>query len=506
MQSKSDTQLLREYAEQGSELAFTEIVTRHTNVVYSAAVRQVDLPDMAAEITQSVFVGLARGARTLSLRLAEDASLAGWLCRSARNISLNFRRNEFRQHSRERQAMEQLNPISETAPDWEHLRPVLDEAMSELSESDYDAVVMRFFNNQDLRSVGRALGVTDDTAQKRVSRALDKLREHLCRRGISSTASALSIVLSANAVQAAPAGLAATISSVAILAGTTIITTLTTTKAIAMTTFQKALISTIVVASVVAPLVVQHQAQARLHDQGEALRRRADQLAQLQRENTGLSNLLTRTESSQPVPNEQFNEVLRLRSQVGRLQAAVQELRGRQTNEPLSREEVLASMRQMYLDRVNRLKQLFAANPAEAVPELQYLTDRDWLGLVEYDYHRLDPDNRHTMGNARTKARIHFAKSMLISALHQYARDNNGQFPTALPQLASYFNPPVDDSVLQDWTILPTTSLPSGLRGDEAQVITQKAPINAESDQRIVVGLTTWHLGAGGTNDWGPVH
>ena len=109
------------------------------------------------------------------------------------------------------------------------------------------------------------------------------------------------------------------------------------------------------------------------------------------------------------------------------------------------------------------------------------------------------------MSSARTKARIHFAKSMLINALHQYGNNNNGQFPTALSQLASYFSPPVDDSILQDWTILPTTSLPSELRGDEDRVITQKAPINAESDQRIVVGLTTWHLGAGGTNDWGAV-
>jgi hypothetical protein len=91
---------------------------------------------------------------------------------------------------------------------------------------------------------------------------------------------------------------------------------------------------------------------------------------------------------------------------------------------------------------------------------------------------------------------------MLISALHQYAKDNKGQFPTTLSQLASYFDPPVDDAVLQGWAILPTTSLPSELRGDEDQVITQRAPI-AESDQRIVVGLTTWHVGAGGTNDWG---
>ena len=106
MQAMSDAQLLREYAEQGAEGAFAEIVARHTNLVYSAAARQMESPDMAAEITQRVFIALARGARTLSRRLAEDASLAGWLCRSARNMSLNLRRDEFRQHSRERQAME----------------------------------------------------------------------------------------------------------------------------------------------------------------------------------------------------------------------------------------------------------------------------------------------------------------------------------------------------------------------------------------------------------------
>ena len=199
MQPKSDAQLLREYAEHGAETAFAEIVARHTNLVYSAALRQVDSPDIAAEVAQRVFIELARGARLLTRRLAEDASLAGWLCRSARNISLNLRRDEFRRHSRERLAMEQLDPSSETTPDWERLRPVLDEAMSELDEPDYDALVMRFFKNQDLRSVGVALGVSDDTAQKRVSRALEKLRDHLSRRGITTSAAALAIVLSAHA-------------------------------------------------------------------------------------------------------------------------------------------------------------------------------------------------------------------------------------------------------------------------------------------------------------------
>ena len=200
MQPKSDALLLREYAEHGAETAFAEIVTRHTNLVYSAALRQVDSPDVAAEVAQSAFIGLARGARSLSPKLDGNASLAGWLCRSARNISLNLRRDEFRRHSRERQAMENLDSMPDTAPDWERLRSVLDEAMAELSEPDYDAVVLRFFKNLDLRSVGLTLGLSDDAAQKRVSRALDKLRDLLSQRGIATPAVALSTVLSANAV------------------------------------------------------------------------------------------------------------------------------------------------------------------------------------------------------------------------------------------------------------------------------------------------------------------
>src|SRR5258706_11924965 len=130
MQPKSDAQLLREYAEHGAEAAFAEIVTRHTNLVYSAALRQVNSSDLAAEVAQSVFIGLARGAQSLFPQLTEDASLGGWLCRCARNISLNLRRDEFRRHSRERLAMEDLDSNSENAPDWECLRPVLDDAMS----------------------------------------------------------------------------------------------------------------------------------------------------------------------------------------------------------------------------------------------------------------------------------------------------------------------------------------------------------------------------------------
>ena len=99
MQPKSDAQLLRDYAECGTEAAFDELVHRHTNLVYSAALRQVNSPDGAAEIAQRVFIALARGAQELTPRLAGEASLAGWLCRVARNLSLKFRRDEFRRLS-----------------------------------------------------------------------------------------------------------------------------------------------------------------------------------------------------------------------------------------------------------------------------------------------------------------------------------------------------------------------------------------------------------------------
>ena len=93
------------------------------------------------------------------------------------------------------------------------------------------------------------------------------------------------------------------------------------------------------------------------------------------------------------------------------------------------------------------------------------------------------------MSQARTIAQRYFAFKVLSSALQEYGNANNGQFPTELAQLASYFESPVDSSVLDGWEIVPGRSLPRDLRVEEAWVITQKAPINAELDQRIVVGL-----------------
>lgn len=245
MQFKSDAQLLSEYAIQGTERAFAEIVARHTSLVYSAALRQVNSPTLAADVTQGVFINLARNAANLSPKLNVNASLAGWLCRSARNLALNALRDEYRRISRERQAVQTMKTNSDSAPDWTLLRPELDSAMSELSEADYDALVLRYFKNQGLREVGRALGVSDDTAQKRVARALEKLHGLLSKRGITSSVTTLSVLLAAHAVQAAPIGLTEAISRAAALAGKASAASqaATTIKFITMTTTQKTLIA-----------------------------------------------------------------------------------------------------------------------------------------------------------------------------------------------------------------------------------------------------------------------
>src|SRR6266536_257153 len=214
MQTKTDAQLLREYARNGSEMAFGELVSRHADLVYSAALRQVLEPDLARDVAQSVFADLARKAKSLSSQVV----LAGWLYRSTRFAALTFLRQERRRQNRERQAMQLLDSPCESSPDWDCIRPVLDEAMASLGDADRDALVLRFFKNEDLQVVGIALGTSADAAQKRVTRALEKLRSFLRGRGVTLSSAALASALTSSTVQAAPAALAGTISA-AVIAG-----------------------------------------------------------------------------------------------------------------------------------------------------------------------------------------------------------------------------------------------------------------------------------------------
>jgi RNA polymerase sigma factor (sigma-70 family) len=209
MQTKTDTELLREYAACRSEAAFGEIVRRYADFVYSAALRQVGDPEQARDVAQGVFVDLARKASSLRA----NTLLIGWLCRGARLAALEQLRTQHRRLKRERQAMELMDPSPEIPNDWSAIRPVLDEAIVKLRDEDRNALLLRFFKNESLASVGATLGVSEDAAQKRVSRALTTLRKFLAERGITTSTAALSVALASNAIQAAPAGFAASLAA-----------------------------------------------------------------------------------------------------------------------------------------------------------------------------------------------------------------------------------------------------------------------------------------------------
>src|SRR5581483_8424336 len=222
----------------------------------------------------------------LAAQLREDGSIAGWLYRATRFAALNLLRDERRRQTHERQLMHEVHAASESGPDWDRLAPLLDEAMSELSEDEREALLLRFFKNRNFRDVGEVLGINDDTAQKRVSRSLDKLRAIMARRGVTTTSAALAATLAANAVQAAPAGLtaawiSASLAGAAMPAGATI----SLLKIMSMTKVQMGL-SALVAAGLGVTAVVQHQAAQRTQNDNLALQQ---QVAALAADNQALS-------------------------------------------------------------------------------------------------------------------------------------------------------------------------------------------------------------------------
>jgi len=334
--SDTDLELLARYTRQNAEDAFAEIVRRHLDLVHSAALRQVRSPQLAEEVAQSAFIKLAGHAH----RLAPDTILTAWLYQVTCREAIDVVRREARRQLREQIATE-MNAMNATDPshpnsmeadtDWTHIEPLLDEAMHALDDTDRAAVLLRYFESKSLREVGATLGTTDDAARKRVNRAVECLREFFAKRGVTIGASGLVVVISANAVQAAPIGLAVTISTATALAGTAIVTTATATatKTIVMTTVQKSLIAATLVAAVGTGIYEARQA-SQLRGQIQSLQRQqmplAGQLTQLQTENERLSNQVVQAKGAQALSKAQFDELLKLRGKSGVAQANSTEL------------------------------------------------------------------------------------------------------------------------------------------------------------------------------------
>ena len=212
-----DMTLLREYARRNSDEAFAALVSRHVNLVYSVALRDVHDPHLAEEITQAVFIILARKADSLGSKII----LSGWLCRTARYVGARVLTVQRRRQQREQEAYMQ-SVLNEPEPDaWTQIAPLLSGAMEQLGSKDHDAVVLRFFEGKSFQEIGTALGASENAAKKRVAYALEKLRKFFLKNGVASTTGAIAVALSANSVHAAPAMLAKAVTVTAIAKGAT---------------------------------------------------------------------------------------------------------------------------------------------------------------------------------------------------------------------------------------------------------------------------------------------
>lgn len=321
----TDIQLLSRYAQDCSEAAFGELVARHVNLVYATALRIVGGDEHAAcDVAQSVFADLARKAVPLCGRAKEagmaqdrsNQSLTGWLYTSTRFAAAKSVRADQtrRKHEQKAYLMNNLMGGEPDSLDWTELRPVIDEALGTLDERDRNALLFRFFEGQDLRAVGNALGLSEDAARMRISRALDKLREILAKRGVTTAAGALSVTLAAHAVQAAPVGLVATITGASISAAALTSSTPTIALQLMASMKFKVAIAALLAAGVATPLITQRSAMTRLRVENEALHAQLASAQAIQSSPQATTTEAIRTGS-------QESELLRLRGEVTRLRA-----------------------------------------------------------------------------------------------------------------------------------------------------------------------------------------
>jgi RNA polymerase sigma factor (sigma-70 family) len=327
----TNQRLLQEFANRQSDAAFAELVRRHIDLVHSAALRMVCDSHLAQDVTQATFVALAQSAKGLT----EYTVLSGWLHRTAQNLAAKAVRTDVRRRVREQEAAAMNELLSESHTEWQQVAPHLDAGLGGLSEADRDAVILRYFERKSAQEMAHVLGITAEAAQKRVNRAVERLREFFQKRGVTVGASGFVALVSANAVQAVPAALLATVSAAAL--STVILTTpvaVTATKVIAMTALQKTIIGATLAVAVGAGFYKHHEA-SNLRNELNAVRAKyaADEAlskAKLEETATQLAALQGERERA----SSNASEVLRLRGEVARLLTVEQDLRARTTQNP----------------------------------------------------------------------------------------------------------------------------------------------------------------------------
>jgi RNA polymerase sigma factor (sigma-70 family) len=516
-----DIQLLREYAESGSESAFSKIVSRHINLVYSVALRQVRNTHLAEEIAQAVFIILARKAKSMSANIV----LSGWLCRAARHVSADTLKIQRRRQIREQEAHMQ-SMLNENEPEtWIHIAPILDDALGSLGQTDHDAVVLRYFEGKDLREVGAVLGMKEDAARMRVNRGLEKLRKFFSRKGVTLSAGAIAASVAANSIQAAPAGLSATALNAALSGGgLTTATIVAATKAIAMTTAQK-LIVTVTVAALAGAGIYEARQVARLNRQVRALQQQqgplAAQVQQLTQERDDAANKLTAALDENEKWRREATEVPKLRGDVTQASRELADLKAQ-----AGRREPVEDEADAWGKRAASIKQWFRDNPDKSIPELRLLNDKDFvyeasrnLVVATTDAERSDHNSMPMIADSMRELAKQRLALAIGHALVGYVEANGGSLPGDLSQLVPYFdasNPFAatvladPSSILQRYQLLHTGQIGDVPNGDA--IIAEKLAVDPSVDELLRVRAVGYSFQSVGIIDamaeqlvnWGP--
>jgi RNA polymerase sigma factor (sigma-70 family) len=454
----NDLELLRQYSQQGSQAAFAIVVGRHVDLVHSVARRHVQSAAVAEEITQTVFLDLARSAGSLR----PDSHVAAWLHTVARRTSIDAVRREVRRQEREQSAVETAALMSGPEPEWGSVAPLLDEAIAALGDDDRTAVLLRFFERKTFRDIGDALGSSEEAARKRVERGVDRLRSLLADRGVTATAAGLTAGIAANAVQAAPVALAGEISALATFSAPAALQTalLQSSHTLAMTTLQKTTFVLVIAAAVTGGLL-QHR----------VIETQDQRIAALEKENREAAGRVRQAESASA--------------------AAAAELAARPPPEAAASRPVFtgpaAEAMQSWLDRVQKLRDRLEEMPAQKIPELRLLTDDDWLGAAKHDLAN-ETDYRRALAALRTAAEQALFRK-IQPALGRYAEANNSEFPASPLDLKPYLDESIDDDMLQRQEVVPASAIPNMRFGGD-WVLTQKAAVDELFDTRQVMGPT----------------
>jgi RNA polymerase sigma factor (sigma-70 family) len=450
-----DLELLRDYATRRSEAAFAALVERYAPLVYSAALRQTDDAHLAEEITQTVFIILARKAGSIS----RVTILPGWLFRATRNVAADALKMQIRRHRREQQAAQMQTAVTNES-NWEQIAPFLDSAVASLGEHDRNAVLLRFFENKSFAQIGTAMGINEEAARKRTARATEKLRFYFSNRGVALTAVTLTAAISANSVHAAPATLLKSATAIALAKGATAgASTLTlikgALKVMALTKTQTAIVG-LVIAGATWYSVTQNRARTQLRAENETLQQ---QMAQLQSDNKNLSRRVAQAErlARLAAPPAKFvAPPAAPPTETDNLSATnlMAQLLKSQGNDPrLTQQQAEAFLKANGRNAANLIAAFEASgDPALLQEAMQKFPEDPQVDFMAAMDKTLSPDQQRQWLNAFEASAPNNALANYLSALNYF---NSGQNDQAVQEL----NAAAGKSQFQDYTVEAVQSM-----------------------------------------------